>query len=425
MKRVIAGIFALAILLAGIAFFAASESYVLHFRAEVVPEPEVLIKTMVKDPTTIIVDGVPLDEEKATEIIAASLDKEQGLDVVFPCIPGETSPAKAYVNTCTYWVMRITIENVFAELGVEPEVHMDDVLVRDIFSGEFGGGILSEVPVEVLILKTPRGQTGKVHSGPTPSTPWPKIELFWCVTGDLGEGPDGEPVCIPTADPPDPLADQLLPGESQTLEILVFTRLNSHGLSLDNDDPRRGLFQEFTTLCDDDPKELCYTLNSGARAYWVDRKTPQPGQCYPLLDCPSTDSIPVGTLASIDSLTLNTPIDFGTVYPGEEVRDHFELRLSSSLLADGTEEKVAYRIQVVPGTPNDISPYIEIVRDESEGPESADTTSSATLSEPGDRSDLWWVIFTVPDCAELPDPEECASMGIQLGAEVVIIVSPP
>lgn len=126
----------------------------------------------------------------------------------------------------------------------------------------------------------------------------------------------------------------------------------------------------------------------------------------------------------VSLLVINTPIGFGTVNPGQEVREHLKVGLSSSFLADGTDGIVTYRIDVAPG-PNDISPYIQIVRDESEGSEAADATSFATLSEPGDRSDLWWVIFTAPECSELAEPGQCTSTGIQLGAELSIVVFPP
>ncbi len=417
MKRTAAGVFALAVFLVGAAYFAAGESYMLRLRATVIAPPEILTKTVVKDPSTVI------SQTAATDLIVASLDPDKGIDAVLPCVPGETSPPKAHIKTCTYWVMRITVRNVFAELGYEEQIHMDDVLVKDIFSGEFLGVAQDNVPMEVLILKTPRGQTEKVHVGPTAAQPWPKIELFWCVTGTLGEGPDGEPVCVPSADPPDPDVDQLLPGESQTLELLVFTRLNPHGLGLAEDDPRRSNYQEFTEPCPGGPKDLCYTLNSGARAFWVDRKTPHPGQCYPLSDCPTTDPVFVGTAAYLNSLRLNTPINFGTVFAGQVVQDHFELFLSDAFLADGTDGTLTYRIEAVPGAPgNDISPYIKIVREESEGPEAADSLNYATLSEPGDLSDLWWVIFTVPDCSELADLVQCAELGVDLGADVAIVV---
>ena len=431
MKRITAGVFAFALLLVGAALFAASESYVFKLRAEVVPPPEILTKTVVKDPSTVIVDGVPLDESKANQLIEKSLDPDKGLDVVFPCVPGETSPPKAHVKTCTYWVMRITIQNVFEELGFEGEVHMDDVLVKDIFSGEFLGLGLDNVPMEVLILKTPRGQTDKVHTGPSAANPWPKIELFWCVTGTLKVGNfDGDGVEEGQCNfPADPSEDQLRPGESATLEILVFTRLNPHGLALEPDDPRRGNFQEFTEPCPGDPKDLCYTLNSGARARWVDRKTPHPGQCHPLEDCPTTRPIMVGTSAFLNSLRLNTPIDFGTVFPGQKVVDQFEVFLGDSFLADGTDGTLTYRIEIVPGPAgNDISPYIKIVRDESEGPEDPDIVSYATLSEPNDISDLWFVKFQPPDCdgahQKTPDADSvpCGVDGIDLGADVVISV---
>ncbi len=421
MKRTVAGIFAFAVLLVGAVFFAAEESYVLNITAELQPKPEVLTKHVVKDPSTVLSEAEA--NEFINELIKAA-DPPNSLDVVFPCVPGETSPPKAHIKTCTYWVMRITVTNIF-----EPGVHMDDVLVRDIFSGEFLGVALDNVPMEVLILKTPRGQAANVHSGPSASNPWPKIELFWCVTGTLKVGDfDGDGVeegqCNQITDPIDD-EDQLKPGESQTLEILVFTRLNPHGLALAKDDPRRGNFQEFTSPCAEDPKDLCYTLNSGARAYWVDRKTPLPGQCHPLADCPSTDPIFVGTIANLNSVTLNTPINFGTVHPGEELREQFELSLSSTFLADGTDGTLTYRIFVVPGTPNDISPYIKIVREESEGPEAADAISFASLSEPSDLSDVWWVIFTVPDCADLPDPPLCEAAGVDLSADLAIVLDAP
>ncbi len=318
------------------------------------------------------------------------------------CIEADSKPPLLVpIKTCVWWVLRITVTNTFDET-------MDDVVVTDNFAAELFGEPLDSLPVHVKVLTHTRGG---VHQ----QTFITQVRMHWCVTGEKFNVDPGRDEVVGTGD--DDVTcknpeNQLFPGESETLEMLVFTKLNPNGqILLQKEgvyDPR---FQEYTSPCT--PSEtLCYQMNSGAVAKW---KSKDGHQCQPLPDCPSTDPIDIGTIELLNSLRINTDIDFGTVYPGQVLEDDFVVLLSESFLDTGNQA-LTYAIEPqpmpCPGDGSDpacpagsdypdITPYLTIVRDPLEGDPLADAccvASGAFLnSKVGDTSDRWIVTFTAPD----------------------------
>jgi len=399
MNRIVAGVLVLAVLLVGVAYFAATESYVLVLKARVQEPPEVLTKT---------VDKEPIDSKTADEIIGKS-----GIPVYGKCKKGETDPIRAKVRTCTYWVIRINVENRFEGGGyledkktgrhdIPNDHSMDEVFVEDAFPQELG----------VIVLSAPKGsyflldQVGK-HK--------PETRLSWCVTGGLDKNGTA---CASGG-------RQFLSGEKATMEVLIFTRLHERGLKYSKYDWRRASYQEYRKICS--KKDPC-VLNPGAEAEWVDKSG---HQCEPLKKCPHTDPIYVQVVSRLRQVHLNSDIDFGTVYPGQVVQDHYELFLSDAFLDPSNQESVAtYALDVQgpdPDSPGDFSiiDYIDIVREPAEGPEDSDDPSGATLTRDTDNSDLWWVIFTAPPCDVFPDPAACEDGGVPVSAKIEILVMDP
>ncbi len=100
-------------------------------------------------------------------------------------------------------------------------------------------------------------------------------------------------------------------------------------------------------------------------------------------------------------LTINTPIDFGNVFPGETLEDHFTISLSSDNITP--YENVTYHITViVKGGYLDLTPYLNVQLSAAEQTAGeTDNITSATLGPPGpgpgtDDSDEWRVILNLP-----------------------------
>ena len=97
------------------------------------------------------------------------------------------------------------------------------------------------------------------------------------------------------------------------------------------------------------------------------------------------------------ALTINTDIDFGTVFPGESDQGEFIVYLN----VDGhpAYTRVEYHLVLAtPGGSQDMTPYLTVVRDPAET--DTDTVASASLdstSAPSDISDRWLVTLALPD----------------------------
>ncbi len=402
-KRAIVGLVGLAALIIGVVQFSAFESYVLELNAHLEPPPSVISKTILKN---------PLDEVSQGEVDAAYLAAN---GVAGDCIQADTNPPILVpIETCVFWVIRITVNNYF-------DNPISNVMVTDRYGAELGGVPLDSVPVYVEIISHSRGNSGR-QSFDT------QYRILWCVTGNLDEVNEE---CDKKGDD----RDLMRPGEVATLDMLVFTKLNPSGR------------QEYTTACEEtDGKDLCYELNSGANAKWIDTKTGSQMS-------ESTDPLKVGTIRTT-ILELNTDIDFGTVYPGQVLTDHFRLYLSEFFIA-ALGQTVEYTISVtdVPCPAGDVNPdcptgqffedigdYMEIVRDSTETDTAKDNTTGAVLDSKdgaagpdGDVSDTWIVTFSAPDFAGcmqkeggesfgvLPDSEDCAPRDLR--AQITIQVT--
>ncbi len=97
-------------------------------------------------------------------------------------------------------------------------------------------------------------------------------------------------------------------------------------------------------------------------------------------------------------LYINTDIDYGTVFPGEELTGYFTVYLA------GEAESVSYNITMQTAGGEDMRPYLVVEKDSesdtepdplADGPSSDYTASGNLTSE--DDSDKWWVTFYVPD----------------------------
>lgn len=98
-------------------------------------------------------------------------------------------------------------------------------------------------------------------------------------------------------------------------------------------------------------------------------------------------------------LTINTDIEFGTVFPGETQQGEFIIYITDA--QDSPATVLYHLILSTPGATQDLSPYLNIVRDSAETGEAPDTPVSASLTDQDDISDRWLVTLTLPD-----DPPE-------------------
>ena len=205
-------------LLLGATQFAAQESYVLNLSAAVNERPEVLEKSIVKNPLDLITQ----EEVDAAYFAATGLAP----DAAFDCLQAPTNePIDVPTGTCVWWVMRIQVSNLYP-------TPLESVFVTDHFAAELNGAALGELPVHVEVLEHTRGESG-LDGFDT------QVRIRWCVTGNLGAAGECEKKG-------DPALDRLPPGESAFLDLLVFTKLNPADQ------------QEYTS-------PGTYELNSGAR----------------------------------------------------------------------------------------------------------------------------------------------------------------
>ncbi len=231
-----------------VAFLVASkigafESFVLNISAHVERPPTIISTTVTANPLAVITQ-----QQVDTAYFAATGEKP---DPNFHCLQAGTKhPILVPIQTCVFWVMRITVTNNFS-------TPISNVTVTD----DFGGQPPRSVPVSVEILNDARDSSAR-QSFPT------QYRILWCVTGNLDRATEQ---CTKAGDSRDLLA----PAATETLDMLVFTKLDPVGR------------QEYTSPCTG--SVLCYELNARATATWIDTRTgSQMSQ--------STEPMMVGTL---------------------------------------------------------------------------------------------------------------------------------
>ena len=210
-RRALIALLVLVVLAAAVPAVSAYESYLINVKAHV-KYPFNVFKTM--------------RLATAEEIAAA-----EALGVVFPNPPNPpevTEPDMVPVFTCVAWIVEITVNNPY-------DYPITEVTVKDNFSAELGAEPLDSLPVDLTVLSHSRGKSGK-QAFPT------QYRIDWYVTYISGDVNDPETVDN---------SDWMLPGESETLTMMVWTKLNPSGR------------QEYTS-------PGTYTLNSGPTAKWFD-----------------------------------------------------------------------------------------------------------------------------------------------------------
>lgn len=145
--------------------------------------------------------------------------------------------------TTVVWVATIGIFNPH-------DYAMTNVVVKDNFSAEVGGVPMDWAPVDLFIKTHSRGK-GKKEPFET------QYRITWYVTY---EGPFPFPL-DPEFDPAEFNTGVMLPGDSEFLELLVWTKENPSGK------------QEYTT-------KGFYTLNSGPTAKWFDAPPAEGGHQF-------------------------------------------------------------------------------------------------------------------------------------------------
>ena len=151
--------------------------------------------------------------------------------VVFPHPPNPpevTEPDMVPVFTCVAWIVSIMVSNPH-------DYPITEVTVKDNFSAELGAEPLDSLPVDLTVIWHSRGKSKKA-AFPT------QYRILWYVTYV-----SGDPEIPETVDN----SDWMMPGESETLTMMVWTKLNPSGR------------QEYTS-------PGTYTLNSGPTAKWFD-----------------------------------------------------------------------------------------------------------------------------------------------------------
>jgi len=117
------------------------------------------------------------------------------------------------------------------------------------------------------------------------------------------------------------------------------------------------------------------------------------------------------------ALTINTDIDFGTVFPGETHQGHFIVYLTGTgntsdneTWTSGPFDSVTYNVTMVAKSPyGDLRPHLIVQRDPGESDTEPDNTANGTASDysaqghldanatPPDTGDKWFVTLEVPD----------------------------
>ena len=115
------------------------------------------------------------------------------------------------------------------------------------------------------------------------------------------------------------------------------------------------------------------------------------------------------------ALTINTDIEFGTVFPGETHQGHFIVSLTGAdgTSWNGTYTEITYDVSMLlKASYEDLRPYLIVQRDPAELPESEpDNTANGTTGDyfaqgslnATDTSDKWFVTFNATDDIPLDD----------------------
>jgi hypothetical protein len=98
------------------------------------------------------------------------------------------------------------------------------------------------------------------------------------------------------------------------------------------------------------------------------------------------------------ALTINTDIEYGTVFPGESHQGEFKVMLTDPELG-GQYTRVEYHLILASeGGYLDLTPYLTVERDPAEEDTESDNVTYASVdSSDDDNSDRWLVTFDVPD----------------------------
>lgn len=146
---------------------------------------------------------------------------ESGIDFPgTPNPPAVTDPSRVPVETSVVWLATIFASNPH-------DYPITEVVITDHFAAEMAGEQLGSLPVDLSIKAHSRGKSGK-------SSFETQYRITWYVTWDTVDN-----------------SGWLDPGESVTLTMLVWTKLNPSGR------------QEYTS-------PGTYTLNSGPMMKWLD-----------------------------------------------------------------------------------------------------------------------------------------------------------
>jgi len=154
---------------------------------------------------------------------------ESGVEFPNPPNPPEvTEPDNVPVFTCIAWMVTIIVANPHS-------YPITEVTVKDNFAAEMAAQPIGSPPVDLTIISHSRGKAKK-EAFQT------QYRILWYVTFV-----SGDPEVPETVDN----SGWMQPGDTEVLEILVWTKLNPSGK------------QEYTS-------PGTYTLNSGPTAKWLD-----------------------------------------------------------------------------------------------------------------------------------------------------------
>ena len=119
------------------------------------------------------------------------------------------------------------------------------------------------------------------------------------------------------------------------------------------------------------------------------------------------------------TLTINTDIDFGTVFRGEELEGEFTISLTDSEDPTYVEYYITCEVTTEEGY-LDLTDYLTIELDdgEHEGDDDNDTMASATLGEDEDVNDRWLVTLAPhPTLGDPPTGEYWSVITIHVDAD--------
>ena len=280
-RRLAIGLIGLALVIGGLSSMAAFTARMVNIQARV-QKPNLLQEFILSDQQR---DAL-VAQDKVEDAILSQTGQEN-------CLPGDTTePIEVPAGTCVWWVMRIWAHNDRLLEQLEPlgEFNMRNVGLLDEFGPELQVRILDSSETLTGLANPSRGvayQRWAQEPGTSPA-------VTWCITGDLGgEAASG------CADPP--AASPFVSGEMATLDLLVWTGLDSDSL------------QQYR-------ESSAHDLNLGATMSWED---PDAVACGPTERCASAPPITAevagsSTISATPSGTSTaTPTDTATPTPTE------------------------------------------------------------------------------------------------------------